>query len=391
MELDKLKAEIQIEVENHREEVIDLSLKIHANPEVGWKEEKASRWIADYLEKNGFTVERGICDLPTALRASYGNGKPVIAFLSEYDATTEIEHGCGHNVIATAGVGAGIATKFIADRYGGTILVLGCPAEERLGGKAIMVDKGAFKEADIAMMVHPRGQENRLGCRSTACIFLEVEFWGKEAHAGADPWNGVNALEALILAYNNINGLRLHVKDRSRISGIITDGGKVADVIPEHSAGTFMIRAPEDAYLDELREKVLSCFKGAAVATGNRLVYRWGLRCAAMRHNSVLLKLWRNNMEALGRRVDEITDVAGSTDMGNVSQIVPSIHPFIAISSELLSFHSSKFAAAAVSDAGKQAVIDGAKALSMTAADVIASPEVLTQIKDEFAQMAKQC
>ncbi len=391
METEELKVRIQEEVDAHRQELIDLSLKIHANPELGWREEKASAWLADCLEKNGFEVERGICDLPTAFRASYGEGKPVIAFLSEYDALPDIGHGCGHNIIATTGVGAGIAAKLLADQFGAKVLVMGCPAEELLGGKIIMVEKGAFDAVDVAMIVHPIWQNNWAGLISLANIFLEVEFHGKEAHASADPWDGISALEALTLAFNNINALRLHVKDRGRISGIITDGGKAANVIPKHAAGTFQIRAPEDAYLDELREKVLKCFEGAALSTGARLEYRWGLRCSVMQHNFALLQPWRKNMETLGRTVDDILDgIPGSIDTGNVSTVVPSIHPLIAISTERLTAHSAEFAAAAASDAGNRAVIDGAKALAMTAADVIAQPEILRRIKDEFAEMRKQ-
>jgi amidohydrolase len=391
VEAKKLKKKIQEEVEVRREELINLSLKIHENPELSWKEEKASSWLADYLEKNGFKLERGLYDLSTAFRASYGDGKPTIAILAEYDALPGVGHGCGHNIIAAIAVGAGVAAKSLADDLGVKILVMGCPAEELLGGKVVMVEKGTFKGVDVAMMVHPGGDQSWAGFRTTANIFLDVEFWGKEAHAAADPWNGISALEALLLAFNNINSLRLHVKDGARISGIITDGGgKAANVIPKHAAGTFMIRACEDAYLDELREKVLTCFKGASMGTGARLEYCWGLRCAAMRSNSTILQFWRNNMEALGRNVDEIANVSGSTDMGNVGLTVPSIHPFISISSQPVVFHSAEFAAASVSNAGKKAVIDGAKALAMTAVDIASQRGALSRIKEEFAQMRKQ-
>ncbi len=390
MELEKLKEKIQEEVEVHRRELIDLSLKIHANPEVGWQEEKASGWLTDCLEKNGFQVERGICNLPTAFRARYGQGKPVIAIMAEYDALPGIGHGCGHNIIGTAAIGAGIAAKLAADQIGGTISVFGTPAEELLGGKVIMAERGAFEGIDVGMMLHPRGKYNWLHIRHLAVINLEVEFWGKPAHAASAPWNGINALEAMIQSFNGINSLRQHIKDNARIHGVITDGGKVANIIPEHSAGLFMVRAIDDAYLDELSEKVLNCFKAAAVSTGARLEYRWGLRCSAMCHNFVLLQLWADNMQTLGRRVDEGEEPAGSVDMGNVSAIVPSMHPFIAISPERLTLHSAEFATAAVSDAGMEALIDGTKALAMTAADVIGLPEALSRIKKEFLNARKQ-
>ena len=390
MELGKLKEKIQEEVEVHRRELIDLNLKIHANPEVGWHEEKASGWLTDCLEKNGFQVERGICNLPTAFRACYGQGKPIIAIMAEYDALPGIGHGCGHNIIGAAAIGAGIAAKLATDEVGGTILVFGTPAEELLGGKVIMAERGAFEGIDVGMMVHPRGKFNWLRLRHLAVIKLEVEFWGKPAHASAAPWDGINALEAMIQSFNGINSLRQHIKDNTRIHGIITDGGKAANIIPEHSAGLFMVRATDNAYLDELSEKVLNCFKAATVSTGARLEYHWGSRCSAMRHNSVLIQLWADNMQTLGRRVDEGEEPAGSVDMSNISVIVPSMHPFIAISPERLILHSAEFATAAVSDAGMEALIDGAKALAMTAADVISMPEALSQIKEEFLNARKQ-
>ncbi|MFC2060026.1 M20 family metallopeptidase [Chloroflexota bacterium] len=390
MKLADLKTKIQEEVETHRQGIVDLSLKIHANPEIAWQEVKASGWLTDYLEKNGFKVERGICGLPTAFRASYGEGKPVVAYVCQYDAVTNTSHGCGHNIIAAAGVGASVAAKLAADQFGGTILVIGTPAEEVLGGKVIMVEKKAFASIDVALMVHPTGEHDWAGISSTNMTTLTVEFWGKEAHAAADPWDGISALQAMISAFNNINALRLHIKDKARVHGIITDGGKAANVVPEHCAGTFMIRSVEEAYLDELCEKVLSCFKGAALSIGARLGYRWGTKIYRMHPNHVLLGLWRNNMATLGRKVREIKDVQASSDMGNVSLVVPSIFPLIAIASKPLATHSAEFHAAAVSDAGNQGVIDSAKALAMTATDVMAQPETLSQVREEFLQMSKQ-
>jgi amidohydrolase len=382
--MEKIKKDIQNEVQMHQQELVEVCLKIHANPEVGWKEVKSSRLLSDYLERRGFEIDRGICDIPTAFRAQYGRGDPVIAFMAEYDALPEIGHGCGHNIIGTAAVGAGIASKFAADKFGGTILVFGTPAEEYVGGKVIMAERGAFKGIDVAMMVHPRTQLNLVGLRHLAVISLDVEFWGKAAHAAAAPWDGISALESLILAFNNINALRFHTRDRSRISGVITDGGRVPNVVPDYSAGKFSIRAPDDASLDELCEKVLDCFKGAALSTGARLEYRWGMKCASMRHNLALIQLWTHNMQALGRKVDGVLDTGGSTDMGNVSMIVPAMHPFIAISSKALTLHSAEFADAARSSEAMEALIDATKALAMTAADVISEPETLSRVKEEF-------
>ncbi|MFC1981601.1 M20 family metallopeptidase [Chloroflexota bacterium] len=384
MNLEKLKKNIQSKVNAHRQELIELSLKIHANPELGYEEVKAAAWITEYLEKNDFTVERGICDLPTAFRASYGRGKPVIAMLAEYDALPEVGHGCGHNIIGVASAGAVLASKIIADEVGGTVQVIGTPAEENLGGKVIMVEKGAFDGVDTAMMIHPRGRTNTLGTHNTTMATLEAEFWGKAAHAAAFPWDGISALDTLVLAINNVNALRFRMKDKSRVAGYITDGGKAANVVPEHAAATFMVRTPENETLDELCEKVLDCFKGAAVATGARLEYRWGLKVFNMRQNSVLLQLWADNMKALVLRVDDIVDSGGSIDMGNVSLVTPGIHPYIAISPEVLPAHSHEWAAVSASDAGMEALITGAKAMAMTAADIMTQPDTLSRIKKEF-------
>jgi len=385
MELGRIKQTILAELETHSKGLIELSLRIHANPELGYEEVKASNWLTEYLEKNGFKIERNIAGLPTAFRASYGKCNPVVAMVAEYDALPNIGHGCGHNIIAAAAVGAAVAAKVAVDRIGGTILVMGCPAEEKLGGKVIMVDKGAFDRIDVAMMVHPKGQISPVGTRSLAMVNLEVEFWGKSSHAAAAPWDGINALDALILAFNNINALRFIMKERNRISGIINDGGKYPNVVPEHAAGTFMIRSPDNYGLEGLRERVMNCFKAAALATGTRMEHRWGLRVSPMRNDPGLVQLWRANMKSLGQDVAEIAEnPGGSTDMGNVSLVVPSIHPSIAISSQEVPAHTSEFAAAAGSNEGMKAMIVGGKALAMTAADVIGRSEFLARIKEEF-------
>jgi metal-dependent amidase/aminoacylase/carboxypeptidase family protein len=211
-----------------------------------------------------------------------------------------------------------------------------------------------------------------------------VDFFGKESHAAANPWDGASALEAIIQSFNHVNALRLHVKDRGRISGIITKGGEAVNVIPAHASATFQVRSPEDHYLDELKEKVLKCFQAAALATGCRLEYRWGLRCNAMLNNQTLLGPWRENMKAIGRQVGEIIENSGSTDTGNVSVTVPTLHGFVSISEESLPLHSEEFCRAARSEGGFRAAIDGAKAMAMTAIDLITKPEILKRAKEEL-------
>ena len=388
MDYQELKASVISEVDARRDELIDLSLRIHSNPELGFQETKASSWLVQYLEKNGFAVERGICGLPTAFRGSCGHGKPAIAILAEYDALPKLGHACGHNIIAANAVGAGVAAKPAVERFGGSLLVIGTPSEELYGGKIIMAERGAFDDVDIAMIVHP-GVYDIATTQALACQGLEIEFFGQAAHAAARPEAGINALEAMIQALNAINSLRQHIKEKARIHGIITDGGEAANIVPAHSAGSFIVRAEDDAYLDQLKQRVINCFIGAATATGARLQYKWAdVRYAPMRNNLTLAQLFSQNMELVGRRLhlSDPTRAFGSTDMGNVSQIVPSIHPMVAIAPVGGEEHSPQFATAAASEAANRALLDAAKALAMTVVDMVANPETFNKVKEEFQQ-----
>jgi len=380
----KTKSEATKKVDAQRNKLIALSHKIHENPEPGFNEVKASKWLSAYLETNGFKIERGICQLPTAFRGSYGNGRPHIAFMAEYDALPEIGHACGHNIICTAAVGAAVSTKSAIDQFGGSIVVIGTPAEEIYGGKSIMAERGAFDDIDIAMIVHP-STSNLASARALACISLEVEFTGKAAHAAASPQEGVNALEAMILSFNGINSLRQHISEQARIHGIITKGGDAPNVVPAYTAGSFLVRAIDDAYLEELKGKVLNCFKAASLATGAKLKYRWKDYYAPLTINRTLAQAFANNMRALGREPQPLPERGfGSSDVGNVSRVVPTIHPEVAIAPRNISLHSSEFAEAAVSKEGNRGLLDGAKALAMTAVDLLADKDLVRKIKEEF-------
>jgi len=388
LDIEKLKAQVIGEIDARHHQLSELSLKIHSNPELAFQEVKAATWLTQYLEENGFSIERGICELPTAFRGSYGQGKPAIAILAEYDALPNLGHACGHNLIAASAIGAGVASKLAIDRCGGSVLVIGTPAEEQYGGKAIMAERGAFDNVDVAMMVHP-GVCDVATTRALACLALEVEFFGKAAHAASRPETGINALEAMLNSFVAINSLRQHIKDKARIHGIITDGGEAANIIPAHSAGSFLVRAEDDNYLDELKQKVLNCFIGAATASGARLEYRWGnIRYAPLRNNLTLAQLFTQNMQFLGRKVEALdpSKAFGSTDMGNVSRLVPSIHPFVAIAPVEVVVHSPQFALAAASEVGIQGLLDAAKALAMTVVDLVANPEIVIKVKEEFEQ-----
>jgi len=385
LEIAELKAEAKDRVELQRHQLIQLSLNIHDNPELGFEEKKASAWLIGYLEDSGFNIEQGIASLATAFRAIYGQGSPRIALLAEYDALPKIGHACGHNIIAASAVGAAVASKSIIDQLGGSVVVLGTPGEEIFGGKIDIVKAGAFKEIDVAMIVHPNTL-NMVTVQTLACSPLEVEFFGQPAHAAAQPYEGINALEAMILAFTSINSLRQHIKAEARIHGIITDGGEAPNIVPAHSAAVFLIRATDDHYLTELKDKVLNCFKGASLASGARLEYRWRDRAyAPMKNNTTLAGLFKQNLESLGRYVEAFDSRFGfgSTDMGNVSQVTPSIHPTIAIAPPDVFIHTQEFASAAASEAGHEGLMDAAKAMSMTVADIL-QPGMLGTLKQEF-------
>ena len=384
-----IKDQASAEIEGRRPELLDLSLRIHATPEIAFQEHKSSAMLADYLEARGFRVERGICEIPTAFRASFGSGKPRIAFLAEYDALPGVGHGCGHNIIGTAAAAAGVALKSLLQADGGgTVHVIGTPAEEAAGGKVYMVARGAFKDLDCALMVHP-GNRNTSVAFALACLELDIEFHGKEAHAAARPEAGVNALDAMVAGFANLGLMRQQLRDSARVHGIITEGGQAVNVIPSRTAAKLLIRTEEDDYMDEvLKPKVLACFEGAAMATGCELVHKWGeeSRYKTMRTNMALAEAYRLNVESLGREtvMPESRRSMGSTDMGNVSQVVPGIHPAIAIAPWDVPIHTEAFREYAKSDSGHEGLIDGAKALAMTGIDVLLSPDLRVRMKDEF-------
>ena len=385
MDIGELKDSVIGEIDTRYQQLGELSQKIHANPEVAFQESKAAAWLTEYLEENRFSVERGICELPTAFRGSYGAGEPVIAILAEYDALPKLGHACGHNLIAASAVGAGVAAQRAVDSFGGSIMVIGTPGEELYGGKVIMAERGAFANVDMAMMVHPAGRS--MTTRHTlACQTLDIEFLGRAAHAAAKPEAGINALEAMLQSFNAINSLRQHIRDKARIHGIITDGGEAANIVPAHTAASFIVRAEDDRYLDELKDKVINCFTGAATASGAKLEYRWRERYASMLNNMTMARLFKGNMKSLGRniRLGAAELWGGSTDVGNVSQLVPTIHPWVAIAPDDVLIHSPRFAQAAASEAGLRHILDAAKAMAMTVVDILANQETAARIQEEF-------
>lgn len=387
----EIKIEIAKCIESQRDKLIGMSFKIHANPETGFKEKLASDLLCAYLLEQNFEVKKSIAQLPTAFKATYGKDRPVIALLAEYDALPAMGHACGHNIIGVTSCAAAVAARCAVDRFGGCIVVVGTPAEELVGGKINLLKGNAFQGLDAAMILHP-GSRNLATVEALACIGLDIEFHGKSAHAAGYPELGNNALEAMILAYNAINALRQHIRERSRIHGVITNGGEAANVVPDFTSASFLIRSDTREYLEELKFKVLACFEGAAISTGTTLKFKWGEQVYhPMKNNYALAGLFSANMESLGRKMEPLDSKYGfgSTDMGNVSQIMPAIHPSIAIAGSEVHTHTVEFCEAAVSASGNAGLIDGAKALAMTAADILARPENLADIQEEFKRTSE--
>ena len=371
---DGLKREVCRAVDRMREELVRVSRAIHANPELAFQEEKASALLVETVGKAGLQAERGAYGLRTAFCSEFGpSGAPCVALLAEYDALPEIGHACGHNLIASASVGAALALAQLGDRLPGRVRLLGTPAEERGGGKELMARQGAFEGVDAAMMVHPGG----IDLASMPCLAIaevSLQYRGQAAHASAMPDRGINALDALVLAYQAIAALRQHIKPTERIHGIITDGGQAPNIVPERAAGRFYVRARNLEELERLKERVQRCFEAGAEATGAELSTEWGgVDYLDLNTSWPLAEAYQANAERLGRQFFPVAKlppgVQGSTDMGNVSYRVPAIHPVIAAAPRHCTIHNPEFAKWAGSEMGDQAAIDGAKALAMTALD----------------------
>lgn len=386
-----MKNKINNQIEKMREELYKISQYIGKNPELGHEEFKASKILTEMLVNNGFNVEMGTSGLSTAFEAVYDSGLngPSLAFMAEYDALPEIGHACGHNLIGTMSIAAAVALSRAVKEYGGKIYVYGTPAEETRGGKVTMVDEGLFNHLDVAMMVHPAECHQRSGS-SLAMDAIQFEFFGKPAHAAASPHEGINALDAVIQTFNGINALRQHLTSDVRIHGIIPEGGKAANIVPDYAVAQFYVRAKQRHYLNETLEKVKRCARGASLATGARLKTSfYELSYDNMITNQTLSLAFTENLVMLGIDPNKIHDEnsgSGSIDMGNVSQVVPSIHPYIQISDKPCPAHTNEFREAAMSEQGFEGLIVGAKCLANTALDVLEKPELLKSIKDEFME-----
>jgi amidohydrolase len=370
--------------EQARERLIALSDRIHGRPELAFEEEHAAGWIADALDAAGFAVTSGAFDLPTAFVARAGSGPLHVALCAEYDALPAIGHACGHNLIAAMSVGAAIAAARVANDVGLTVSVIGTPAEESGGGKILLLERGAFANVHAALMAHPAPLD-AAEPPTLAWSQFHVHYSGKAAHASAFPERGINAADALTVAQTAIGLLRQHIRAGDRVHGIVTHGGDAANVVPAHTSATYMVRARSTADLDAIRTKVLRCFEAGALATGATLeVHDTNAPYAEVRHDGEIAALYRRNAESLGRVFPDLgrafDRAAGSTDMGNVSQVLPAIHPMIGIASLPAVNHQPEFTAHCVGASAESALCDGALALGWTAIDLARTPAVRARL-----------
>jgi amidohydrolase len=389
-DLAELKERLVAEIDARAEVLIDASHQIHEHPELGYEEHFAHDLLTGLLDAEGIDVEKGARELDTAFLAHVGSTGPTIAVLCEYDALPGIGHACGHNIIGTAGLGAGIAAAMLAEEIGGQVVIMGTPAEEGGGGKVRLAERGAFEGVDAAMMVHPAGGD--LARMDVIAIQqLWVEYQGQAAHAAAFPQKGRNALDAAVLGYVNVAALRQHIKPNERIHGIFTHAGDKPNIVPAHAAAQWYVRSPTLKSLERLKPRVFACLEAGTMAAGCEMTHEWkDPAYADMIDNGAMLELYVANAAATGRTLHDPSDagmpVVGSTDMGNVSYVVPSIHPMIKVGPADVSIHTPEFAEFTAAPAGDKAVLDGAKAMAMTIADLWLRPEVLIAAKDEFAR-----
>ena len=364
------KAAARERLEANRDALVALSHRIHAHPELGYEETLASGWLEEQLSANGFDVEAGVCDIPTAFRARAGSGPLHLVVCAEYDALPGIGHACGHNLIAAMAAGAGVALASLADDLGLTVTVLGTPAEEigNAAGKVLLLERGGFDGAHVAMMVHPAPYDSITPKLIAGAQFI-IRYTGKSAHAAASPELGVNAADALTIAQVGIGLLRQHIRGSDRIHGIVTDGGDAPNIIPAHSAARYIVRSDTFAELNELIPRVMRCFEAGALATGATLDVSGGDKpYAHLDQDAELAALYLRNAEALGR-VFTAQPVVASTDMGNVSLVIPTIHPMIGIDSLPAVNHQPEFTEACATPTADRAIFDGALAMAWTAID----------------------
>lgn len=365
---------VQLSMDDQIDALADISANMYENPEVAYQEHATSVLLTEYLSSHDFSVERPAYGLETAFAARIGSSGPEVVICAEMDALPGVGHACGHNIIAAAALGAGAALAPLVDNLGIRLTVLGTPAEENYGGKVDLINAGAFDDVAVAMMVHP-SPRNVVDPNIIAVAHWELEYRGKTAHASAYPDQGVNALDAQIQAYVNVSTLRQAILPTDKIHGIIVNGGDAPNIIPDYTKSSWYVRSQTLDRLEVLTQKVRACFEAAALATGCTFeISEKGHTYTEMKNNAVMADLYEANSAVLGREMMRGTDLppsqTGSTDMGNVSLVVPSIHPMLGIDSGEAVNHQAEFAAVTIEPSGVQAIYDGAVAMAWTIIDV---------------------
>lgn len=380
------------EIASKMEELTGISKYLYDNPELGDEEYKAVKLLTEYFSKNGFAVEESIYGLNTTFRSVYDSGKEGahIAYFCEYDALPKIGHGCGHNLISAMSAGAALGLKSVLDTIGGKVTIFGTQAEETSGVKGVLAEKGAYDDVTAAMMAHPSAVSEESGA-SLALYPLKFEYFGKAAHAAAIPEKGINALDGVILLYNGINALRQHVTSDVRIHGIISSGGAAPNIVPDYAEAKFYIRAKEKDNLDAVVSRVKECAEGAARMTGSTVkISRFENAYDNLKTNKTLSAIFiANLLEAGETEIRPASDGIGSIDIGNVSHVVPVIHPWIGVGDASLIIHSKEFADHTMTEKGKDVIYRGACALALTGYDVITSRENREKIKAEFLSTSR--
>jgi amidohydrolase len=386
--MDKCGQAIVDRIDQLADDLLAVSHGIHAKPELAFQEHEACALLASTARRLDLPVDTGVYSLETSFegRIEGATPGPTVAILAEYDALPGIGHACGHNLIATAALGAALGLHAVADQLGGSVRLLGTPAEERGGGKELMARAGAFEGVDAAMMIHPAG----VNLTTMPCICVaevEVIYHGRSAHASAMPHKGINALDGLLLAYQAISNLRQHIRDHERIHGIVTEGGQAPNIVPDRAVGDFYVRARSETELAKLKPRVQACFEAGAKGSGCEVEVNWAnVDYLDLNTNWPLADSFQRHGEDLGREFLKLEALggAGSTDMGNVSYRVPSIHPMLACAPANVVIHNPEFAKWARSEQGDAAALDGAKALALTAAEFLQSKSLQTDTARAF-------
>lgn len=374
-------------VEENLEELYEIRTYLYENPEVGGEEEKAYALLTKTLENHGFEVTPGFHGIDYCFRAVYDSGKPgpSIGFTLEYDALPGIGHGCGHNIIATAPMGAAFALQPAADRLGGRIVVFGTPGEECICSKVQLAEEGAFDEVDVAMTVHPN-PVNLASGKTTAIDAWQVEFYGKASHAGAQPEDGINALDAAVHFYTLIGFEKQYLKD-TNIYGVFANGGEKCSVIPDFAAVKYLVRGKDMKSIEKIRAMFERCAASAAAATGATYkIWRNEPANKDLITNETMSDVFNKYYEALGGGEMPHIDSTGSTDAGDMSHVVPTIHPWLGMNCPSYQLHSREFADMTVTEEGNRLIKRSAQALALTGAEILESPVLLEEIKEEFSK-----